>query len=85
MPVFHKGERQESVRDKMKAAKFTFPAKTDGDTVFVALVARFGVDMLALRLAEAVGAAAPDIAVLTKKPTRARPKQEAKEEKPGKK
>lgn len=81
MPVFHKGERQESVRDKMKAAKFTFPAKTDGETIIAALIEHFGVDVLALRLAEAVSDAAPDIPVLTRRPSR----RKVKEEEPKKK
>lgn len=86
MPVFHRGERQESVREKMKAAKFTFPGQTDGETIIAALIGHFGPDVLAIRVAEAVVEAAPDIPVLVKKPAKARaPKPEAKEEKPKKK
>lgn len=85
MPVFHQGVKQESVRDKMKAARFTFPAKTDGETIMAALIGHFGVDVLALRLAEAVSDAAPDIPVLARKSAKKRPEPKAKEEKPKKK
>ena len=85
MPVFHKGERVESVRDKMRAAKFSFPGQTDGETIIAALIGHFGPDVLAIRVAEAVVEAAPDIPVLARKPARAvkaeaKPEPKAKEE-----
>ena len=86
MPVFHRGKRQESVRDKMKAAKFTFPGQTDGETIIAALINHFGPDVLAIRVAEAVVEAAPDIPVLAKKSAKAPVlKPEAKEEEQPKK